>query len=93
MARKNSWKFFQNKDCAFYPCHKIEELNCKFCYCPLYHLEECGGNFLLIDGAQGKKIKDCSQCTYPHEYKNHNELLDKLMDSAPLYDTEKDHPS
>ena len=41
----NSSKFFANKDCEYYPCHKMEgDLNCLFCYCPLYHLEDCPGN-------------------------------------------------
>lgn len=37
---KNSYKFFENKECEYYPCHKdMESINCLFCYCPLYHLD------------------------------------------------------
>ncbi|MFA6779315.1 MAG: cysteine-rich small domain-containing protein [Paludibacteraceae bacterium] len=61
-----SYKFFCNKECEFFPCHKTikqEEFNCLFCYCPLYLLgDQCGGNFkYLSDG-----IKDCSDCILPH---------------------------
>ena len=33
------YKFFQNKKCEYFPCHKgipEEDFNCLFCYCPLY---------------------------------------------------------
>ena len=33
-----NYKFFQHKDCEFFPCHKTnkpEDFNCLFCYCPL----------------------------------------------------------
>ena len=33
---ENSYRFFQ-PECQYYPCHEgIEEMNCLFCYCPLY---------------------------------------------------------
>ena len=66
MERKHDFSYFCNKDCQFYPCHDIEEgeqLNCLFCYCPLYALgKDCGGNFKYLDGG----IKDCSDCKLPH---------------------------
>ena len=35
----DSYRYFKNRACQYYPCHKgIEELNCLFCYCPLYTL-------------------------------------------------------
>ena len=39
------YKFFQNKKCEYFPCHKgipEEDFNCLFCYCPLYTLGKCG---------------------------------------------------
>ncbi|MCI6153267.1 cysteine-rich small domain-containing protein [Fusobacterium perfoetens] len=67
MENKENYKFFQNKECEYFPCHKIknfsEKFNCLFCYCPLYSLgENCGGNFKYTE--QG--IKDCSNCILPH---------------------------
>ncbi len=66
-THKENYKFFQNRSCEYFPCHKekIDEksFNCLFCYCPLYALkEECGGNFMYIEGG----IKDCSLCKIPH---------------------------
>lgn len=66
--------FFQNKDCKYFPCHKINDerdFNCMFCYCPLYHMEKCGGNYSYTDGG----IKDCSKCVYPHKRDNYLEII------------------
>ena len=41
---ENSYRFFENKDCGYFPCHKgLEDFNCLFCYCPMYTLEKCPG--------------------------------------------------
>lgn len=61
-----NYKFFENTECEYYPCHKAEQINCLFCFCPLYGLGDCGGNFKMIEGLGGRKIKDCSDCTLPH---------------------------
>lgn len=62
-----SYKFFTNKACEYFPCHKgvaEEEFNCLFCFCPLYALgDQCGGNFTILPSG----IKDCSYCTKPHK--------------------------
>jgi Zn-finger protein len=44
-------------------CHATHgDLNCLFCYCPLYDDFECGGNFIILDNG----LKDCSACLVPH---------------------------
>ena len=72
-------KFFCNKECEYFPCHKTdnpEEFNCMFCYCPLYMLgEDCGGNFTYL--ANG--IKDCSACILPHIKGKGYEHIQKKM--------------
>lgn len=71
-------RFFQNRECEYYPCHKDispESFSCLFCYCPLYALgDRCGGNFTYT--AQG--IKDCSACKIPHRQENYDRILEKL---------------
>lgn len=61
------FKFNQNRECEYFPCHETddpEHFNCLFCYCPLYLLkDECGGNF-SYENDYG--IKDCSGCMVPH---------------------------
>lgn len=59
-----SYKFFQNKECEYFPCHDVEEdnFNCMFCYCPMYFLK-CPGKFTLLPDNR----KDCSKCTLPHD--------------------------
>ncbi len=71
----NSFCFYENKECQCYPCHKLSEINCLFCYCPLYHLEECGGNYTFIN-----RIKDCTNCTLPHKRENYFYIIQKIAD-------------
>ena len=74
----NSFCFFSNKECKYYPCHKgIEEINCLFCYCPLYRLENCPGNPGYIE-RNDHKIKDCSNCTFPHKPENYDRINEIL---------------
>ncbi|MCH5272547.1 MAG: metal-binding protein [Lachnospiraceae bacterium] len=74
----NSYCFFANKECQYYPCHKgIEELNCLFCYCPLYRMEQCPGNPSYKE-KEGKKIKVCTDCTFPHRPENYKKVLELL---------------
>ena len=72
------YKFFQNRECEFFPCHTgvaEEDFNCLFCYCPLYALGNgCGGSFCYTD--QG--IKDCSNCICPHIRSNYDLIIDSM---------------
>ena len=70
-----SYRFFENKSCEYYPCHEgLKEINCLFCFCPLYSLgEHCGGNFVMTNG-----IKDCSGCTYPHKPEHYEAICRRL---------------
>ena len=72
------YKFFQNKECEYFPCHetdKPEEFNCLFCYCPLYHLgKDCGGNFYYTKNG----VKSCVNCIRPHIKDNYEEIVKKL---------------
>jgi len=75
----NNHKFFNNPDCKYFPCHKGEgsarELNCLFCFCPLYPMgEECGGKFVWND----KGVKCCEGCYFPHEPENYDKMMSKL---------------
>ncbi len=75
-AIPNSSRFFQNRDCAYFPCHSGADpatFSCLFCYCPLYALgERCGGNFRYT--ASG--IKSCEACLVPHQPGNYARILD-----------------
>lgn len=74
---KNSSSFFRNCECEHFPCHKVtdtQDFNCLFCYCPLYRLDNCGGNFTFNE--QG--LKDCSNCLLPHKAQNYEWVVSKL---------------
>ena len=74
------YKFFQNRECEYFPCHAgadPERFNCLFCYCPLYALgERCGGAFCYTENG----IKDCSSCTVPHRRENYGKILDRFTE-------------
>ena len=56
---QNSYRYFKNDQCKYYPCHKIEEgqdFNCLFCYCPLNQYEDCPGNPRIIERESGKAV-------------------------------------
>lgn len=72
------YKFNQNRECEFFPCHEglnETEFNCLFCYCPLYALgDKCGGNFTYLENG----IKDCSNCRIPHQPENYDRIMEKM---------------
>lgn len=76
--KSENYKFVQNKKCEFFPCHKTknpDKFNCLFCFCPLYVLgNKCGGNFTYTD----EGIKDCSDCSIPHEEGGYEHIISKI---------------
>ncbi|MBQ1681862.1 MAG: metal-binding protein [Agathobacter sp.] len=75
---KNSYRFFENRECEYYPCHKgIDHLNCLFCYCPLYSRKHCPGTHTWIE-KDGVAIKNCTDCTFPHEPENYPVIMEFL---------------
>ncbi|MCM1467844.1 MAG: cysteine-rich small domain-containing protein [Alistipes sp.] len=72
-----NYKFFQNRSCEYFPCHNLpeDELNCLFCYCPLYCLgKECGGDFEYTKNG----IKSCMNCTKPHGKDGYEHIMGKM---------------
>ncbi|MBQ6695440.1 MAG: metal-binding protein [Lachnospiraceae bacterium] len=78
---EHSYRFFQNKDCKYYPCHeRIEAINCLFCYCPLYHMEPCPGTRDYVE-IEGRKVKVCTNCTFPHKEESYEKIIQILGDN------------
>lgn len=81
---KNSHAFFQNRECEYFPCHKVKDdssFNCLFCFCPLYALgDKCGGNCIYTENG----IKDCSGCLIPHGSKGYEYITGKFSQIAEL---------
>lgn len=78
---ENSSRFFKNTACSYFPCHKgldSDEFNCLFCYCPLYDREVCPGNPSYIKKADGRIIKRCTDCTFPHKSENYERIMNLL---------------
>ena len=71
---KDASRFFQNRECRYFPCHPgvpEEKFNCLFCYCPLYMLgRKCGGNCTYTE----KGIKSCKNCAFPHYRENYDRI-------------------
>lgn len=75
---EHSSRFFENRECEYFPCHKLEgNFNCLFCYCPLNHLKNCLGTPEYIE-VNGTQIKDCSNCTFPHKPENYDAIIKML---------------
>lgn len=79
-----NFKFFAHKDCEYYPCHSIgnvEDFNCLFCYCPLYAMgKDCGGNYTYLKNG----VKDCSGCTVPHRKDNYDYMIERMKEFSKL---------
>lgn len=75
--KTENFKFYQHKECEFFPCHKtkdVDNFNCLFCYCPLYALgDKCGGNFKYLENG----CKDCSKCMIPHKREGYDYIVSK----------------
>ncbi len=70
---ENSHRFFSNTSCRAYPCHDLQDLNCLFCYCPLYFVK-CEGNYTILEDGS----KDCSDCKLPHIPENYDYILEQI---------------
>ncbi|MBO4901686.1 MAG: metal-binding protein [Lachnospiraceae bacterium] len=77
---ENSYRYFENRDCKYYPCHDSEHINCLFCYCPLYPYDDCPGDHTYIE-KDGEKIKNCADCLFPHRVGNYEEIIRFLSKS------------
>lgn len=79
---KNSYKYFKNFSCEYFPCHKCDDsadFNCLFCFCPLYSLgNSCGGDFIYLENG----TKDCSECLIPHRGCNYDFIIQKLSEAS-----------
>ena len=66
----------QNLQCEYFPCHKVSDIknfNCLFCFCPLYHIDDCGGSFTYTKNG----IKNCQDCIIPHQKENYGSIMKK----------------
>lgn len=73
-----SYKFFTNKECEYYPCHNLENINCLFCFCPLYYIDNCGGNYTVLDNG----LKNCSKCKIPHSENGYDYIIKKIKENS-----------
>ena len=77
----NSYRFFKNEACKYFPCHKgLKEFNCLFCFCPFYLREDCPGNPKFWN-KEGTIIKDCSDCAYPHYPEHYDTMMAWIRES------------
>lgn len=79
LPETQNYRFFNHAACEFYPCHDMpaEDLNCLFCFCPLYALgPDCGGNPRYV--GEKDDIKDCGACTVPHRRENYDWIMQQF---------------
>ena len=92
MENEKHYKFFQNRECEYFPCHKTdhpEDFSCLFCYCPLYALgRRCKGNF-----SYKGDVKVCTNCMIPHRRENYDYIIGRyreIVEIVRLADREGD---
>ena len=74
-------KYYENRECPYYPCHGVEKQNCMFCFCPLYTLsDKCGGNYKFLEDG----TKDCSDCFIPHTENARDYIISKWEEIKEL---------
>ena len=77
-------RFFQNRQCRYFPCHSgvgEADFNCLFCYCPLYTLgKKCGGNCTYTE----KGIKSCKDCSFPHRSENYERVTGRFEEISTV---------
>ena len=84
----NSYRFFQNRECEFFPCHEVQDedaFNCLFCYCPLYLDDNCLGSPEYIITGRGQRIKDCSSCLVVHSPEMYDKVIAHLRRQDRLF--------
>ena len=78
------YRFFQNRECEYFPCHpnvKEEDFNCLFCFCPLYALgQRCGGHPLYLPNG----VKSCEACSFPHRCESYDAIIARFDELAAL---------
>lgn len=75
---ENSYRFFENRQCGFFPCHRLEgDFNCLFCYCPMYPYEDCPGTGVYAE-KNGRRVKICTDCVFPHKPENYGAVVEFL---------------
>ncbi|MFV0467254.1 MAG: cysteine-rich small domain-containing protein [Lachnospiraceae bacterium] len=88
---EQSYKFFSNNACKYFPCHKnldVEYFNCLFCYCPMHCKKNCLGNPNFIISKRGVRIKDCSYCSFPHDGRNYEVIVKFLSENPEVFQEE-----
>ena len=72
------YDYYENHSCKYYPCHEnMEHINCLFCYCPLYRIDNCPGNNYYIE-KDDRRIKVCTNCSFPHRRENYKTIMNIL---------------
>jgi precorrin-2/cobalt-factor-2 C20-methyltransferase len=68
--------FFCNEECEYYPCHRdLKEINCLFCYCPLFW--DCP----FQNGGAKSKGLECPDCTYAHKRENYAHVMQLIRNT------------
>ena len=89
---ENSHRFFSNTACKYFPCHedmKGKDFNCLFCYCPMNSLENCLGEPVYFKNKEGKLMKDCTGCSYPHKPEHYEAIMEFLKKNPPSVKEER----
>ena len=82
VVKTENFKYFQHRECEYFPCHEgadPDNFSCLFCYCPLYFLgDKCGGNFTFTKNG----VKNCTGCIRPHLKESYEVITETLKEAC-----------
>ncbi|ODS35807.1 MAG: hypothetical protein A7316_03245 [Candidatus Altiarchaeales archaeon WOR_SM1_86-2] len=68
-----------DKECEYYPCHDLDEMDCTFCFCPFYPCGDTSTGGELIKTEGGKEVWGCKNCTWIHKPEVAQKVLDEIL--------------
>ena len=54
------------RECEYYPCHDLDEMDCTFCFCPFYPCEDTSTGGEIVTTENGDAVWGCKNCTWIH---------------------------
>ncbi len=67
-----------DRNCKYYPCHDLNEIDCTFCFCPFYPCGDARTGGEIVTAKNGEKVWGCKNCAWIHNPKVAGKILDEI---------------
>jgi threonine-phosphate decarboxylase len=68
-----------DRNCKYYPCHDLNELDCTFCFCPFYPCCDTRTGGEMVTTKNGGKVWGCKNCTWIHKPEVARKILNEIL--------------